>query len=138
MTDIKIPTVGESITSGLLSVWHKNHGDPVTAGEILFTLETDKVSTEVTAEHSGVLQITIPAGSEVKIGQVVGILGDQATAGATAVSAPPDVAPAAVQAVAVQPVAIAPPSGSTAARARRCGALGPDRCPEPSERADAH
>ena len=114
MTDIKIPTVGESITSGLLSVWHKNHGDPVTAGEILFTLETDKVSTEVTAEHSGVLQITIPAGSEVKIGQVVGILGDQATAGATAVSAPPDVAPAAVQAVAVQPVAIAPPSGSAA------------------------
>jgi len=112
MTDIKIPTVGESITSGLLSVWHKNHGDPVTAGEILFTLETDKVSTEVTAEHSGVLQITIPAGSEVKIGQVVGLLGDQATAGATAASAPLAVAPAAVQAVAVQPVAIAPPSGS--------------------------
>ena len=39
---IKIPAVGESITSGLLSVWHKNDGDAVAAGEALFTLETDK------------------------------------------------------------------------------------------------
>ncbi|MCE9610952.1 MAG: dihydrolipoyllysine-residue succinyltransferase [Chthoniobacter sp.] len=70
--EIKIPAVGESITSGLLSVWHKNDGDSVAAGDALFTLETDKVSTEITAEKAGVLKISAAAGSEVKIGEVVG------------------------------------------------------------------
>ena len=72
--DIIIPAVGESITSGLLSVWHKNDGDAVAAGEALFTLETDKVSTEITAEKAGTLRIKAAAGSEVKIGEVVGTI----------------------------------------------------------------
>ncbi len=72
--EIKIPAVGESITSGLLSIWHKNDGDAVTAGEALFTLETDKVSTEITAEKAGTLRIQVAAGSEVKIGEVVGAI----------------------------------------------------------------
>jgi 2-oxoglutarate dehydrogenase E2 component (dihydrolipoamide succinyltransferase) len=69
--EVKIPAVGESITSGLLSVWHKNDGDAVAAGDALFTLETDKVSTEITAEKAGTLHVKAPAGSEVKIGEVV-------------------------------------------------------------------
>jgi 2-oxoglutarate dehydrogenase E2 component (dihydrolipoamide succinyltransferase) len=72
--EIKIPAVGESITSGLLSVWHKNDGDTVNAGDALLTLETDKVSTEITAEKTGVLHVKVPAGSEVKIGEVVGTI----------------------------------------------------------------
>ena len=72
--EIKIPAVGESITSGLLSVWHKNDGDTVQAGEALFTLETDKVSTEITAEKAGTLRVKAPAGAEVKIGEVVGVI----------------------------------------------------------------
>jgi 2-oxoglutarate dehydrogenase E2 component (dihydrolipoamide succinyltransferase) len=72
--EIKIPAVGESITSGLLSVWHKNDGDAVQAGEALFTLETDKVSTEITAEKAGTLRVKVPAGAEVKIGEVVGAI----------------------------------------------------------------
>src|SRR5450432_1887104 len=72
--EIKIPAVGESITSGLLSVWHKNDGDAVQAGEALFTLETDKVSTEITAEKAGTLRVKAPAGAEVKIGEVVGTI----------------------------------------------------------------
>ena len=83
--EIKIPAVGESITSGLLSVWHKNDGDAVTAGEALFTLETDKVSTEIVAEKAGTLKITAPAGSEVKIGETVGTIEE---GGAVAKSAP--------------------------------------------------
>ena len=83
--EIKIPAVGESITSGLLSVWHKNDGDAVAAGEALFTLETDKVSTEITAEKAGVLKIGAPAGSEVKIGEIVGTIEE---GGASAKSAP--------------------------------------------------
>jgi 2-oxoglutarate dehydrogenase E2 component (dihydrolipoamide succinyltransferase) len=69
--EVKIPAVGESITSGLLSVWHKNDGDAVNAGDALLTLETDKVSTEITAEKAGILHIKAAAGSEVKIGEVV-------------------------------------------------------------------
>src|SRR5580658_10459815 len=72
--EIKIPAVGESITSGLLSVWHKNDGEAVQAGEALFTLETDKVSTEITAEKPGTLRVKVPAGAEVKIGEVVGTI----------------------------------------------------------------
>jgi 2-oxoglutarate dehydrogenase E2 component (dihydrolipoamide succinyltransferase) len=54
--EVKIPPVGESIESGVVSVWHRKSGDYVEAGEALFTLETDKVSTEITAEKSGVLE----------------------------------------------------------------------------------
>ena len=82
--EIKIPAVGESITSGLLSVWHKQDGDAVTAGEALFTLETDKVSTEITAEKPGVLKIGVAAGSEVKIGDTVGTIEEGGAAATTA------------------------------------------------------
>jgi len=78
--EVKIPAVGESITSGLISVWHKNDGDAVAAGEPLFTLETDKVSTEIVAEKAGVLKIKAPAGTEVKIGEVVGTIEDSGAA----------------------------------------------------------
>ena len=48
--EVKIPSVGESITSGMISIWHKNEGDAVAKGDALFTLETDKVSSEVGAD----------------------------------------------------------------------------------------
>src|SRR5919204_2991793 len=74
--EVKIPSVGESITSGVVSVWHKKSGEYVNAGEALFTLETDKVSTEITAEKSGLLETKVPEGQEVKIGQVVATIDD--------------------------------------------------------------
>jgi 2-oxoglutarate dehydrogenase E2 component (dihydrolipoamide succinyltransferase) len=78
--EVKIPAVGESIESGVVSVWHKKSGDFVNAGEPLFTLETDKVSTEVVAEKSGVLETNVPEGQEVKIGEVVAMIDDSKTA----------------------------------------------------------
>jgi 2-oxoglutarate dehydrogenase E2 component (dihydrolipoamide succinyltransferase) len=81
-SEVKVPAVGESITTGLLSVWHKKDGDAVASGDILFTLETDKVSTEVNATDSGTLRIQVAEGEEVKIGQVVATL--EAGAGAPA------------------------------------------------------
>jgi 2-oxoglutarate dehydrogenase E2 component (dihydrolipoamide succinyltransferase) len=74
--EIKIPAVGESISSGVVSVWHKKSGDFVNAGDALFTLETDKVSTEIAAETSGVLDTLVPEGQEVKIGEVVATIDD--------------------------------------------------------------
>src|SRR6266446_2260143 len=74
--EVKIPSVGESITSGVVSAWHKKSGEFVNEGESLFTLETDKVSTEIVAEKAGVLETKVPEGQEVKIGQLVAIIDD--------------------------------------------------------------
>src|SRR5256886_3636147 len=74
--EVKIPAVGESITSGIVSVWHKKSGDFVNPGDALFTLETDKVSTEIAAETSGVLDTIANEGQEVKIGEVVATIDD--------------------------------------------------------------
>jgi 2-oxoglutarate dehydrogenase E2 component (dihydrolipoamide succinyltransferase) len=78
--EVKIPAVGESITSGVVSVWHKKSGDFVNAGEALLTLETDKVSTEITAEKAGVLETIVNEGQEVKIGEVVATIDDSKSA----------------------------------------------------------
>src|SRR5438067_10593015 len=74
--EVKIPAVGESITSGIVSVWHKMSGDFVNPGDALFTLETDNVSTEIVAETSGVLDAIVLEGQEVKIGEVVATIDD--------------------------------------------------------------
>jgi 2-oxoglutarate dehydrogenase E2 component (dihydrolipoamide succinyltransferase) len=78
--EVKIPAVGESITSGVVSVWHKKSGDFVNTGDALFTLETDKVSTEIVAEKAGVLETSVPEGKEVKIGEVVATIDDSKSA----------------------------------------------------------
>src|ERR1043166_1582283 len=82
--DVKIPAVGESISGGVVSVWHKKSGDFVNAGDALFTLETDKVSTEIAAETAGVLETLVPQGQEVKIGEVVATIDDSKKASAAA------------------------------------------------------
>jgi 2-oxoglutarate dehydrogenase E2 component (dihydrolipoamide succinyltransferase) len=73
-TEVKVPAVGESITSGVLSGWLKQNGDTVKDGEPIYSLETDKISTEVPAPASGTLQIMVAAGEEVKIGQIVAMI----------------------------------------------------------------
>jgi 2-oxoglutarate dehydrogenase E2 component (dihydrolipoamide succinyltransferase) len=78
--EVKIPAVGESISSGIVSVWHKKSGDFVNAGDALFTFETDKVSTEIVAEKTGVLETKAAEGQEVKIGEVVATIDDTKSA----------------------------------------------------------
>ncbi|MEO5721944.1 MAG: 2-oxoglutarate dehydrogenase complex dihydrolipoyllysine-residue succinyltransferase [Chthoniobacterales bacterium] len=91
--EVKIPAVGESISSGIVSVWHKKDGEQVKAGEPLFTLETDKVSTEIVAEKAGLLKTLATEGQEVKIGEVVATIDESATG-----SAPEKKEPATTQA----------------------------------------
>jgi 2-oxoglutarate dehydrogenase E2 component (dihydrolipoamide succinyltransferase) len=74
--EVKVPSVGESVTSGVVSTWHKKSGEFVNEGEPLFALETDKVSTDIVAERSGVLETKVPEGQEVKIGEVVAVIDD--------------------------------------------------------------
>src|SRR2546430_9759007 len=74
--EVKIPAVGESINSGVVSAWHKKAGDFVNDGETLFTVETDKVSTEIVAEKAGLLETKVTEGQEVKIGEVVATIDD--------------------------------------------------------------
>jgi len=71
---IRVPSVGESITSGVLGSWKKKNGEAVSSGEALFEIETDKVTSEVFAEADGTIEILVPEGTEVKVGQTVGNL----------------------------------------------------------------
>ena len=82
ITEVKVPSVGESVTSGVVSAWHKKSGEFVNEGEPLFALETDKVSTDIVAEKSGALETKVPEGQEVKIGQVVATIDDSKQQGA--------------------------------------------------------
>jgi 2-oxoglutarate dehydrogenase E2 component (dihydrolipoamide succinyltransferase) len=72
--DVLVPSVGESITSGILNSWIKKEGEQVEEGEDLFDLETDKATVAVPAPADGTLHILIQEGQEVEIGQVVGDL----------------------------------------------------------------
>ena len=69
--EVKIPPMGESITSGVLAKWHVADGALVNKDQPLFELETDKITSEGTAEAAGKITFTVAAGTEVKIGQVV-------------------------------------------------------------------
>jgi 2-oxoglutarate dehydrogenase E2 component (dihydrolipoamide succinyltransferase) len=84
-TDIKVPSAGESITSAVIATWHKPDGAAVQPGDVLVTIDTDKVSTELTAEAAGILKIGAQPGEEVKIGAVIG----QILEGGVAVVPPP-------------------------------------------------
>ena len=72
--EVKIPSVGESVSSGQIAQWHKADGESVAAGDVLLTLETDKVSTEIEAAESGVLRIKAAEGEEVDIGAIVALI----------------------------------------------------------------
>src|SRR5438105_3505546 len=72
--DIKIPSVGESITEGTISRWLKNDGDAVHEGDPILELETEKATTEIPAPASGVLHITAREGKTIAIGTVVGAI----------------------------------------------------------------
>ncbi len=71
MIDIKIPTVGESITEVTIAEWMKADGDAVEMDEVIAELESDKATFELTAEQAGTLQIIAQAGETVEVGAVV-------------------------------------------------------------------
>jgi 2-oxoglutarate dehydrogenase E2 component (dihydrolipoamide succinyltransferase) len=101
-TEIRVPTLGESVTEATVGQWYKQAGDAVTADEPLVELETDKVTVEVPAPASGVLsEIVVKAGDTVAVGSVLGAIaegdGKAKPAPAKAAAAPPQPAPAPVK-----------------------------------------
>src|ERR1700722_14397721 len=91
--EVKVPSVGESITSGVLGVWNKPDCAYVKAGDPLFEIETDKVTSEVVAESAGLLKHLAKAGGTVQIRQVAATMAEKAPAPAEASA--PAAAPAA-------------------------------------------
>jgi 2-oxoglutarate dehydrogenase E2 component (dihydrolipoamide succinyltransferase) len=79
--DIKVPEVGESVQEAVLAEWYARSGDRVRKDQILFLLETDKVTLEIWAEADGVLEILVPTGETVAVGAVVGTLETAAEGG---------------------------------------------------------
>ena len=101
-TEIKVPTLGESVTTATIARWIKQPGEAVAADEALVELETDKVTVEVTAPAAGVLSaINFPEGSEVEVGALLGMLDEGATASSAA--PPPARRPAANPSAGVNP-----------------------------------
>jgi 2-oxoglutarate dehydrogenase E2 component (dihydrolipoamide succinyltransferase) len=76
-TEIRVPTLGESITEATVGKWFKQAGDAVTADEPLVELETEKVTVEVPAPASGVLSaIMVKEGDTVAVGALLGAIGE--------------------------------------------------------------
>jgi len=109
-TEIKVPTLGESVTEATIGKWFKKPGDAVRADEPLLELETDKVTLEVNAPAAGVLgDILAKAGETVSPGAVLGTIG-ATPAGATAEAPKPAASPAAPKPATAPAPAAPPPS----------------------------
>ena len=74
--EVKVPSLGESITSGILAGWHVQEGDFVQKEQTIYELETDKITSEGLAEADGVISLKIAEGEEVAIGQVIASIDD--------------------------------------------------------------
>lgn len=112
-TEIRVPTLGESVTEATIGQWFKKVGDTVAADEPVVELETDKVTIEVPAPAAGVLeQIVANPGDTVNVGALIGAIGSGAGAAAAAPAQVPQ--PAAVAAPIAQKAngADVPPSPS--------------------------
>ncbi|MCM2293409.1 2-oxoglutarate dehydrogenase complex dihydrolipoyllysine-residue succinyltransferase [Allorhizobium sp. BGMRC 0089] len=108
-TEIRVPTLGESVSEATVGTWFKKVGDVVKADEPLVELETDKVTVEVPCPASGVLtEIVAQNGETVGLGALLGQIAEGASAGASApAAAAPAPAAAAPAAPAAQPAASA-------------------------------
>src|SRR5690349_12474613 len=107
MSNIVVPELGESVVEARVARWLKKEGDPVALGEPVVELETEKIDLEVNADRAGVLtSIKRQEGEDVKIGELLAVLDENAApqakaapagngaSAATAAAAPAQPAPA--------------------------------------------
>ena len=113
--EIVVPNLGESVVEATVARWLKQEGQPVSVGEAVVVLETEKVDLEVGAERDGVLaKIAAAAGQDVKIGDVLGVIeaveggaapAPKSAAAPAPATAAPAASPKAAPAAAATPVA---------------------------------
>jgi len=109
MADIRVPTLGESVTEATVGKWFKQPGDAVAVDEPLVELETDKVTLEVPAPAAGVLSdIAAKNGDTVAVGALLGQIKEGAGAAPKPAAVPKAAAPAPKPAEAPKPAAAAP------------------------------
>jgi 2-oxoglutarate dehydrogenase E2 component (dihydrolipoamide succinyltransferase) len=106
--DIVIPTIGDSINSGVIATWRKKDGETVQRDETVLDLETDKVTMEIPAPAAGVVKRMAKEGDTVSVGAIVG------TVDASGVASGDAAAPAAAPAAASAPAAAAPAATAAA------------------------
>lgn len=93
--EVRVPQMGESIVEAVIGAWRKREGEPVTVGDVLVELETEKVNVEVTADQAGILErILKREGETVTVGEVIALIAEAAefaapTAGAAVATAAP-------------------------------------------------
>jgi 2-oxoglutarate dehydrogenase E2 component (dihydrolipoamide succinyltransferase) len=122
-TEVRVPTLGESVVDAVVGAWLKKEGDAVASGETLVELETDKVNVEVIAQDAGVLEkIMKQEGETVNVGEVIAAIDENATAQAEKAEQPTaQAAPAAAAAPA--PAVEAPASAPQAEPAEMAGGV---------------
>jgi len=82
--EVKVPTLGESVTEATIGEWLKKPGDPVKLDEPIASLETDKVAVEVPAPQAGVMgEYKVEVGQTVEVGAVIATIEDSSAAGET-------------------------------------------------------
>src|ERR1700712_862943 len=128
-TEIRVPTLGESVTTAIVARWLKKAGEAVAADEPLVELETDKVSVEVPSPSAGTLgHISAEEGVEVEVGAILAMLEDAGAAVA---------APAVVKPTTPPPRPAASPASGIVAPAKTSGPVSRPATP-PAEVAAAH
>ena len=81
-SEVKVPTLGESVTEGTIAEWLKQPGDPVKVDEPIVSLETDKVAIEVPSPVGGTMgEHKAAVGDNVEVGAVIAIINDEVAAG---------------------------------------------------------
>src|ERR1700685_3992072 len=111
---LEMPKLSPTMEEGVLSTWHKKEGDTVGVDDLLAEVETDKATMEFRAFDKGtLLKILVPAGSQVKLGQPVAIVGNPgedvtSLASGALPPPPPPAAPAPSPEVAAAPPSPAP------------------------------
>src|SRR4051812_8674627 len=87
--DVIMPQLGETVAEGVVTRWYKKVGDAVTADEVLFDVETDKVSTEIPAQANGVVaEILVREGVTAKVGEKLAVIRESAASASAPATAP--------------------------------------------------
>lgn len=116
MIEIKMPRLSDTMTEGAIATWRKQPGDPVTAGEPLVEIETDKAVMEYEAYQAGTLaQILVPEGQTADIGAPIALI-DDGSGGSAQTSSPERIeAPAPAPASSPAPAPASGPGGANGA-----------------------